>query len=432
MVNVRGGWWRILFVLSLAACARRAPPLAGPSNAPVLVTPTRVTLRTAPGDAEWKALGDEATALLSQYVRINTTNPPGNEIAAARWIAEVLRRDGIEARIFEPAPGKANLYARLPGDGGRGDRRRGGSGMDQRAAAGSGAGRRVSVDRRRLDAGRCTRRRRVLWGGYDREVPFLAGRQRAGDGRPRLAADTGQPRPPPDPRAQSHRRLANATDRHAARRALIPRSGDDRARFHGPPLAQRHPYRAARFRRGPGDHRGSHLQRVAAQYGLHYRLEGQRQDERDSADCDGGDRRQTVAGSGPGGVSRGVDAGSRRQRRDVPAAEPDLAGDGKLNGHRAVPRDYRGRARAPSQRPRHDHDAARIHRQPLLSAPRHRELRGGAVSADAGRLTRRARQRRARQRRGAAVRRAVLLRHRRARRRKIGRQAPPTSGERQT
>src|SRR5213075_2653698 len=64
-----------------------------------------------------KALGDEATALLSQYLRINTTNPPGNEVAAARWLAEVLRRDGIEAQIFEPAPGKANLYARLQGDG---------------------------------------------------------------------------------------------------------------------------------------------------------------------------------------------------------------------------------------------------------------------------------------------------------------------------
>jgi acetylornithine deacetylase/succinyl-diaminopimelate desuccinylase-like protein len=55
--------------------------------------------------------------LLSQYLRINTTNPPGNEIVAARWLAEVLRREGIEARIFEPAPGKANLYARLAGDG---------------------------------------------------------------------------------------------------------------------------------------------------------------------------------------------------------------------------------------------------------------------------------------------------------------------------
>src|SRR6266568_949148 len=92
------------------------PPLAGPSSAPVLETPARVALMTAPGDAEWKVLGDEATALLSQYLRINTTNPPGNEIAAARWLADVLRRDGIEARIFEPAPGKANLYARLAGD----------------------------------------------------------------------------------------------------------------------------------------------------------------------------------------------------------------------------------------------------------------------------------------------------------------------------
>jgi acetylornithine deacetylase/succinyl-diaminopimelate desuccinylase-like protein len=81
-------------------------------------TPARVALITAPrGDAEWKALGDEAASLLSQYIRINTTNPPGNEIAAARWLADVLRREGIESRIFEPAPGKANLYARLAGDG---------------------------------------------------------------------------------------------------------------------------------------------------------------------------------------------------------------------------------------------------------------------------------------------------------------------------
>ena len=93
------------------------PPLAGPSSEPTLVTPAQVALMTAPGDADWKPLGDEAAALLSQYLRINTTNPPGNEIVAARWLAAVLRRDGIEARIVEPAPGKANLYARLAGDG---------------------------------------------------------------------------------------------------------------------------------------------------------------------------------------------------------------------------------------------------------------------------------------------------------------------------
>jgi len=119
MIEVRGGWsrWAALVVLA-AGCARRpAPPLAGPSSAPVLQTPARVALIAAPVESDWKGLGEEATSLLSQYLRINTTNPPGNEIAAARWLAEVLRREGIESRIFEPAPGKANLYARLAGDG---------------------------------------------------------------------------------------------------------------------------------------------------------------------------------------------------------------------------------------------------------------------------------------------------------------------------
>ncbi len=481
MVNVRGGWWRILFVLSLAACARRAPPLAGPSNAPVLVTPTRVTLRTAPGDAEWKALGDEATALLSQYVRINTTNPPGNEIAAARWIAEVLRRDGIEARIFEPAPGKANLYARLPGDGsarplillnhmdvvlaspeywtvdpfsgvikdgyvwGRGTLDMKGEAIaqlmtmlvlkrahvplkrdiiflataDEEIGAGVGA---AWISEQRPDLVRDAEflltegglTRADARGGVEfygvgttEKSPFwldVSARGTAGHGS----------RPTPD---NPVHRLIRALNRIAAWQTPLIVTPPVERSFRD--LATIEP--DSTVRRWLSDIRTALRDSVAVRaitadltYNALLR------------------KRQTVAGSGPGGVSRGVDAGSRRQRRDVPAAEPDLAGDGKLNGHRAVPRDYRGRARAPSQRPRHDHDAARIHRQPLLSAPRHRELRGGAVSADAGRLTRRARQRRARQRRGAAVRRAVLLRHRRARRRKIGRQAPPTSGERQT
>ena len=109
----------LLCVVAAAGCAGRAVPgLAGPSSGPVMETPARVALVSAPrGDAEWNALGDEAGALLSRYLRINTTNPPGNEIVAARWLARLLRRDGIESQIFEPAPGKANLYARLRGDG---------------------------------------------------------------------------------------------------------------------------------------------------------------------------------------------------------------------------------------------------------------------------------------------------------------------------
>src|SRR5256886_10032967 len=105
--------------LVVVACAHRVvPPLAGGSSAPVMELPQRVALITAPrGPDEWKALGNEAAQLLSQYLRINTTNPAGNERRTADWLAAVLARDGITAQVFEPAPGKANLYARLRGDG---------------------------------------------------------------------------------------------------------------------------------------------------------------------------------------------------------------------------------------------------------------------------------------------------------------------------
>ncbi|MGH7568991.1 MAG: M20/M25/M40 family metallo-hydrolase [Gemmatimonadales bacterium] len=108
-----------LTAVAVLGCRTAAPSLTPPAGSvPVRETPVRVALITAPrGDAEWKALGAEAAGLVSEYIRINTTNPPGNELAAARWLAGVLARDGIEARIFEPRPGKANLYARLRGDG---------------------------------------------------------------------------------------------------------------------------------------------------------------------------------------------------------------------------------------------------------------------------------------------------------------------------
>lgn len=89
----------------------------GPSSSPVFELPRRAALRAMPQEAEWPEIGREASELLAQYLRINTTNPPGNEIQTARFLQAVLAREGIESQIFEPAPGKANLYARLRGDG---------------------------------------------------------------------------------------------------------------------------------------------------------------------------------------------------------------------------------------------------------------------------------------------------------------------------
>ena len=66
---------------------------------------------------DWAALGDETVDLLRRYLTIDTTNPPGNEIAGTRFLAEVLARDGIESETIEAAPGRASLRARLAGDG---------------------------------------------------------------------------------------------------------------------------------------------------------------------------------------------------------------------------------------------------------------------------------------------------------------------------
>jgi len=66
---------------------------------------------------DWGTLGDETVELLRRYLQIDTTNPPGNEIAGARFLADVLTREGIESETIEAAPGRASLRARLRGDG---------------------------------------------------------------------------------------------------------------------------------------------------------------------------------------------------------------------------------------------------------------------------------------------------------------------------
>jgi acetylornithine deacetylase/succinyl-diaminopimelate desuccinylase-like protein len=56
---------------------------------------------------------DEITRLLQEYVRIDTSNPPGDTRKAADFLAGIFQRDGIRVERYESAPGKAILYARL-------------------------------------------------------------------------------------------------------------------------------------------------------------------------------------------------------------------------------------------------------------------------------------------------------------------------------
>ena len=62
---------------------------------------------------DWEEVEKQATDLLSRYIRFDTTNPPGNEAEAARFLAKTLSDEGIDSQLYEPAPGRANLVARL-------------------------------------------------------------------------------------------------------------------------------------------------------------------------------------------------------------------------------------------------------------------------------------------------------------------------------
>lgn len=66
---------------------------------------------------DWDAVNAEALAHFKALLRIDTTNPPGNERPAAEYLAAVLAKEGIESKIVESAPTRASLVARLRGTG---------------------------------------------------------------------------------------------------------------------------------------------------------------------------------------------------------------------------------------------------------------------------------------------------------------------------
>ena len=67
---------------------------------------------------DWENVKEEVTGYLQDLLRIDTTNPPGNETAAAEYIAGVLGRAGYQPLITESAPGRGNVTARLEPAGG--------------------------------------------------------------------------------------------------------------------------------------------------------------------------------------------------------------------------------------------------------------------------------------------------------------------------
>jgi acetylornithine deacetylase/succinyl-diaminopimelate desuccinylase-like protein len=104
-MNCRLGRLFLLGILvSLAAVGSslaQVPPVAqAPPQAPA-------------SNPELAKVSEEAVGWLVDLIRINTTNPPGNELAAARYLAGILEREGITAEVLETAPGRGVMIARL-------------------------------------------------------------------------------------------------------------------------------------------------------------------------------------------------------------------------------------------------------------------------------------------------------------------------------
>jgi acetylornithine deacetylase/succinyl-diaminopimelate desuccinylase-like protein len=58
---------------------------------------------------------DDAVRHAREYLRINTTNPPGNEAETMRWFARIFQQEGIPFDTASSAPGRGNIWARLKG-----------------------------------------------------------------------------------------------------------------------------------------------------------------------------------------------------------------------------------------------------------------------------------------------------------------------------
>lgn len=74
------------------------------------------TTNTRPSP-DWQAINEEVITHLRNLLRLDTRNPPGNEILAAHYLRAVLEKEGFTCTIVGPSPTRATLITRLHGDG---------------------------------------------------------------------------------------------------------------------------------------------------------------------------------------------------------------------------------------------------------------------------------------------------------------------------
>jgi acetylornithine deacetylase/succinyl-diaminopimelate desuccinylase-like protein len=89
----------------------------GPRACGLAVAFASVTLFAQPPQVDWRALEPEIMRHYQAVLRLDTTNPPGNEHLAVDYLKQALDAEGIPAQIFALDPNRSNIVARLKGSG---------------------------------------------------------------------------------------------------------------------------------------------------------------------------------------------------------------------------------------------------------------------------------------------------------------------------
>lgn len=102
-------WIRAVQVIAGAAVMLFAGNF--PSAAQGIPQPTPASPLTAAPDPA--SIAREARGWLADLIKINTSNPPGNENLAAMYVSNLLQKEGIKAEILDVGPGRSAVVARL-------------------------------------------------------------------------------------------------------------------------------------------------------------------------------------------------------------------------------------------------------------------------------------------------------------------------------
>jgi acetylornithine deacetylase/succinyl-diaminopimelate desuccinylase-like protein len=82
-------------------------------SAPLAAQSTPSTALSNAGMPDFDALSQEALGWLEALVKIDTTNPPGNEMVAAKYVSDILTHEGIQNEVLEMAPNRGIVVGRL-------------------------------------------------------------------------------------------------------------------------------------------------------------------------------------------------------------------------------------------------------------------------------------------------------------------------------